>query len=131
MIETEIKSKTFRSGRQKKYGDPCLVHRKDPLHQKTGRTCRQEAFSRASLATSTPRGFDRRCSQEEFFSMQPKSNTLTRITQSDSHFKRKDLFARSLWNKQQHWNLWQPVHTHSPQVPNCSHLFFMCRWALP
>lgn len=61
MIDTEIKTKTFRSGRQKKIQSPCLVRRKDPLYQKTGRTA-DEAFSRACLATSTPRGFNRRCS---------------------------------------------------------------------
>lgn len=61
MIDTEIKTKTFRSGRQKKIQSPRLVRRKDPLYQKTGRTA-DEAFSRACLATSTPRGFNRRCS---------------------------------------------------------------------
>lgn len=46
-------------------------------------------------------------------------------------FKRQDLLDRVLQNKRQRWKLWQPVHMPSPQMLNCSYLYFMCCWALP
>lgn len=90
-------------------------------------SCRQQSCSRASPATSSPRGFVRRRNQEKFFSTQPKTSTSLPGHAVEPPFQ-EDKFI--WWRLREQTAAPEPLAT-SPQTSNCSHLFFTRRWTLP